>query len=190
MNSSRNCELLELYKSPQTVFTFNTVLMMCGAKGVASLVAKLNYNVRAGRLLNPRRGIYAKQNYKVEELCGQLYTPSYISLEYVLQRAGVVFQFDSSVTAVSYVSRTIEIDGNTLQYHRVKNSILGATDGIANYNGYSMASPERAFLDVMYLNKEYYFDNLNPLQYSKIKALLPLYGSKTLEKRVNLLFKK
>ena len=44
-----------------------------------------------------------------EELACTLYTPSYISLEYVLQKAGVVFQYDERITAVSYLRRSIDI---------------------------------------------------------------------------------
>jgi hypothetical protein len=52
--------------------------------------------VQAGEILNPRRGIYAKPNYKIEELGCLLDTPSYISLEYVLQRAGVINEHDKA----------------------------------------------------------------------------------------------
>jgi len=63
--------------------------------------------VRAGKFLNPRKGIYAKSGFSKEELACILYTPAYISLEYVLQKAGVVFQYDPALTAVSYLSRII-----------------------------------------------------------------------------------
>ena len=49
-------------------------------------------------------------------------------------------------------------------------------DGIEIKDNYSIASTERAFLDLLYLNKDYHFDNLSPLNWDKIYALLPLYG--------------
>ena len=55
-----------------------------------SLNKKLNYYVLMGKLLNPRRGIYTKPDYNPEELACVVYTPSYISLEYVMQKSGLM----------------------------------------------------------------------------------------------------
>ncbi|WP_291590070.1 type IV toxin-antitoxin system AbiEi family antitoxin domain-containing protein [Bacteroides sp.] len=188
MNSSQKNLLIELYKLPQTVFTLGEVAMITNASDVALLAQRLNYNVRKGRLLNPRKGIYAKPGYNPEELACLLYTPSYLSLEYVLQRAGVIFQYYSELTAVSYLSREVQIDGNTLKYRRLKGELLAATDGIIRKGNLNIATPERAFLDVMYLNSEYYFDNLRPLDVRKVKQLLHIYDIRKMEQRVMILF--
>lgn len=188
MNSSQKNLLIELYKLPQTVFTLGEVAMITNASDVALLAQRLNYNVRKGRLLNPRKGIYAKLGYNPEELACLLYTPSYLSLEYVLQRAGVIFQYYSELTAVSYLSREVQIDGNTLKYRRLKGELLAATDGIIRKGNLNIATPERAFLDVMYLNSEYYFDNLRPLDVRKVKQLLHIYDIRKMEQRVMILF--
>ena len=105
-------------------------------------------------------------------------------MEYVLQKAGVVFQYDSRITVVSYLSREVESDGNSFLYRRIKGEILVDTDGLDQQNNITIATPERAFLDVMYLNKEYYFDNLNSLDKEKIIKLLPIYRSEQLRNRV------
>lgn len=190
MNSSRYNELITIYSSHYTVFTLPMVAMLTDFKEDTSvLVKRLNYQVQKGRLLNPRRGIYAKPGYRAEELCNRLYRPSYISLEYVLQRAGVAFQYDSSITAVSYLSRDVEVDGNTFRYRKIKGAVLCQDAGIVQKDGYSIATPERALLDLMYLNKQREFDNLYILSYKKTREILPIYGSKTLEREVNKLFK-
>lgn len=139
--------------------------------------------------MNPRRGIYAKKEYKSEEMACLLYTPSYISLEFVLQKAGVVFQYNSLITAISYLSRSLEIDGKDYQYRKLKNEILANTIGIKRENNINIATPERAFLDVMYLNKNYYFDNINPLNKKLLLEILPIYKSKLLTQRVTKLLK-
>ena len=118
-----------------------------------------------------------------------LYTPSYISLEFVLQKAGIVFQYDSRITAISYLSRSLEIDGKDYQYRKLKNEILANTIGIKRENNINIATPERAFLDVMYLNKNYYFDNINPLNKKLLLEILPIYKSKLLTQRVTKLLK-
>lgn len=190
MSSSQNNTILQLYESPKTVFTIAGIGLLTGEQRAGVLSKRLNYYVREGRLQNPRRGIYAKRGYNPEELACQLYTPSYLSLEYVLQKAGVVFQYDSRLTCVSYLSRSVEIDGHEYLYRRMKGEILADTAGIVCNGNINTATPERAFLDVMYLNAEYYFDNLRPLDYKKITDLLHVYNNRRMETRVRKLFGK
>ncbi len=162
---------------------------MVGEKDFGSLNKKLNYYVRTSKLLNPRKGIYAKPNYNSEELACLLYAPTYISLEYVLQKEGVLFQFDSRITSVSYLSRSIDVQDKTFVYRKIKGEIIANTKGISRQiNQVNIATGERAFLDLLYLNKNCYFDNLNPLNKAKIFDLLPIYMSKALTDRVKKLF--
>ena len=178
--------IFELYKSSRTVFRIMDVAMLLKIEKEATLRKKLNYCVKTGKLLNPRKGFYAKEGYKSEELACLLYTPTYISLEYVLQRAGVIFQYDSAITNVSYLSREIEIENQTFRYRQMKGEILTNTEGILlNKNNVNIATPERAFLDILYLNKRFYFDNLHILNKKEIAKLLPIYGSQTLINYVN-----
>ena len=97
--------------------------MLTGETNFQSLNKKLNYYVHAGKLQNPRKGIYTKPGYEPEELACSIYRPSYISLEYVLQKAGVVFQFDSRITLVSYLSRNIEVDTREYRYRKMKDDL-------------------------------------------------------------------
>ena len=189
-SSQKTDVLFTLYNNNRTVYTFSNIALLTGESNAAKLSNKLNYYVHSGKLLNPRKGIYAKNNYNPEELACLLYTPSYISLEYVLQKAGVIFQYDEKITAVSYLSRTVEIDKNVYQYRKIKNEILIDLSGIIRSNNLNIATPERAFLDVMYLNASYYFDNINSLNKNIIYELLPVYNSKILTERINNIFKK
>ena len=58
-----------------------------------------------------------------------------------------------------------------------------------NKDYYSIASKERAFLDVVYLNKDYYFDNLSPLNWDMVFLILPLYENKRMVKKVGEYYK-
>jgi hypothetical protein len=187
MNSSQNI-LLDIYNDKRDVFKISDIAQLSGIDDIKSLAWRMNYYVRQGRLLNPRKGIYAKNGFKMEELAACLYTPSYISLEYVLQRDGVVFQYDSKITLVSYLNRTIEVGDYEISYRIMKGGILANLNGINFKNGIYIASAERAFLDLYYLNPHYYFDNISILNYKIIKKLLPLYSSKALELRIKKLF--
>lgn len=182
--------LFSIYSESRTVFKLNDIAMILGETNFESLNKRLNYYVKTGKLLNPRKGIYAKSGYNMLELAGLLFTPSYISLEYVLQKSGIIFQYSSQITIVSYQSRHVEIEGIRLSFRKIKNTILIDTTGIiTDEKGISMATPERALLDTLYLNSNYYFDNLNSINKESIFKLLPIYNSKVLTKRVTKLFK-
>ncbi len=178
--------IFEIYSDTRTVFRINDIALINGEVKNSALAKKLFYYIRTGKLLNPRKGFYAKAGYNPEELACLLYTPTYISLEYVLQRAGVIFQYDSAITNVSYLSRETETDNQIIRYRQIKGEILTNTTGIImNKNNVNIATPERAFLDMLYLNKDFYFDNFHILNKKSIAKMLPVYNSKTLTILVN-----
>lgn len=173
--------IISLYNDTRTVFKLNDIAMLTGETNFVSLNKKLNYSVHSGKLLNLRKGVYSKLNYDFEELACRIFLPSYISLEYILQKAGVIFQYSSEITSVSYLNRSVTIDNTDFTYRKIKNDILLNTLGIVQKaNAVNMASPERACLDMLYLNSKYTFDNIHILNKELIFKLLPIYNSKKL----------
>ncbi len=188
--SSRINVLQLMLESPRTVFTLQSLMMQTGCTDSGPLTKSLHYYTSDGRILNPRRGIYTKSKYDVREMACSLFRPSYISLEYVLQRAGVVFQWDDSVTCVSYLSRTLEVDGSKYQYRKISQELWVGMEGIEQLDNVAIATPERAFLDMLYLSAgNCYFDNLRPLSLKRVRDILPFYRSRILNERVADLFK-
>lgn len=182
--------ILEIYKNKQTVFRLSDIAMIFPQEDAKSLGDRIGYYVQTGKLLNLRKGIYAKPDYNPLEFANRLYTPSYISLEYVLQQAGMIFQYDSRYTSISYLSRELEIDEKIYSYRRMKEEIIMNTTGIiCGNNNINIATPERAMLDILYLNKDFYFDNLNSINKESITQIVPIYQSITLEKRTTKLLK-
>jgi hypothetical protein len=182
--------LTAIYSDSKTVFRLSDIAMLTGKEDFQSLNKSLNYFVRTGKLSNPRKGIYTKSSFSNEELANTIYTPSYISLQYVLQTEGVIFQYDSSITSISYLSRTIEVDNKHLSYRKIKDSILVNPTGLTQKEGIiNIASPERAFLDLLYLESQFYFDKTDMLDPGLVFKILPIYESKALTRRVEKLMK-
>ncbi len=183
--SSRINVLEAILASPRSVFTAQSVRMLTGYDG-DGLTYSLNYYVKEGKILNPRKGIYTKKEYNVEELACSLFRPSYISLEYVLQHSGVIFQYDEAITCVSYLCRQVSVDGNDFRFRIINPLIWVGMEGICCRDGVCKASPERAFIDFVYLSAgNCSFDNLRPIDRKKVKELLPLYNSVKLSRRVS-----
>lgn len=182
--------LLSIYQDKRTVFRLSDVAMLTDENDREKLAKKLNYYARTGKIGNPRKGIYVKPGYNPEEMACCLYTPSYISFEYVLSRAGVMFQYDSSLTIAGYLSRTITIENRVYAYRKLKNDYLLNTLGIhRGENGVNIASTERALLELLYLNPDYYFDNPDIIDREKLMALLEIFHSQMLDRTVKKMFK-
>ena len=184
MSSQKNV-LEAILSSSRSVFNIQSLRIMTECKNSQKLTQSLHYYVKEGKICNPRRGIYTKATYNEQEMACSLFRPAYISLEYVLQRAGVVFQYDDAITCVSYLNRIVEIDDKTYQFRIINPELWIGMEGIRQDDNILIATPERAFLDMVYLSAgNCYFDNLHPLNKTKVKQLLPLYQSKVLTERV------
>ena len=175
--------LLDLMRSKNTIFTTKDISLIWQEPDANFVRKKLYRYIKAGKLYSVRKGVYAKdKNYEKYELATKIFTPSYISFETVLTKAGIVFQFYSQVFAASYLTREFMIDNQNYVLKKIKDSILTNQTGIEVRANYFIASPERAFLDVIYLNKEYHFDNLSSIDWNKVNEILPIYGG---NKRIN-----
>ncbi|MFV1917278.1 MAG: hypothetical protein ACC618_02260 [Patescibacteria group bacterium] len=172
---TKQTTILTLYQSKRTVFTLNEIALITGELNRNNLKARLNYYVRKGLLRSVRKGIYVKKEYEPFELATKIYTPSYISLESVLEKEGVIFQHYSTIFVVSYLTRKISVDSLEIQYRKIKERVLLSSKGIINFKNYSIASPERAYLDAIYLYRNYHFDNPEVLDKKKINEIKPIY---------------
>ena len=179
-------DIFNILKSNKTVFSFKDIILASCEKKPALLRRRLYHYIKQGQLCGIRRGLYAKdKNYDKFELATKIFTPSYISFETVLGKAGVTFQFYGKIFVASYQSKEITCDGQIYNFKTIKESILTNDLGIEKRENYSIATPERAFLDVIYLYKDYHFDNLSPLNWDKVFEILPIYsGNKRMEKMV------
>lgn len=159
---------------------------MIGETNFGNLKSKINRLVKKGVLISLKKGLYAKSTgYEILEAANKIYTPSYISLETVLQRNGVTFQdYSHTIFVISYQSRDVKLNGYTISFRKIKDEILNNHEGILNEDGYSIASTERAFLDRIYLSGNQYFDNLDQIDWEKAKELVKIYNNKTMERRL------
>lgn len=174
-----------LLRSPKTIFSTKDAALLWGEEREQTVSGRLNKYVKAGKLVGVRRGIYAKdKNYDRFELATRIYTPSYISFETVLTRAGINFQYYDNIFVASYVTREIEAGGQKISFIRMKDYVLSGTKGLENAAGYSIATKERAFLDRIYTTKDYHFDHLDVLDWDKVFEILPIYHNKRMDKKV------
>ena len=182
--------LTTILRSTKTILNVQDIAMLWQDPNTDAARVRLSYYIKKGDLYRIRRGLYAKnRQYDHNELATRIFTPAYVSFETVLANEGLIFQYQSKIQIASYLTREIEIDGQAYSYKKIKNTILINSIGVENLNETSIASKERAFLDTLYINTNYHFDNLRSLDWDKVFSILPIYENKRMTKIINKLFK-
>jgi hypothetical protein len=178
--------LKDILRLNKTVFSFNELALLWPQASPKTIKSRIHYYVQQGDVYHIRKGLYAKDNkYDSYELATQIFIPCYISFETVLLSAGVLFQYYSQIFVATYQSKSIECDGHTFVFKRIKNTLLLNTAGVQIKEKYSIATPERAFLDIIYLNNDYHLDNPSALDWKKVYEILPIYNNKRMKKIVD-----
>lgn len=178
--------IAKLYWSPKTILSNKDLALIWGITDEQSLYAKTAYYVKQGALIRLTRGVLAKnKDYNPKELATSIYTPSYISFETVLREAGVIFQHYEAIFVATKWTKTMTVDKSTITFRKLKDPVLFNSTGIISKDNYSIATPERAFLDMIYLFPNYYFDNLKSINWEKCDELVKIYNNKSLTKRLS-----
>ncbi|MCD6149412.1 hypothetical protein J7J13_01335 [bacterium] len=179
--------ILKLHGSLKTVFTSKELALIWGETSPNKLKTKIYYYTKKGYLFRLWRGVYAKtMEYNSRELATSLYSPSYISFETVLRDAGMIFQHYETIFVAAPWSKNLQIGKNKFAFRRLKKSVLYNPAGVINKDNFSIALPERAFLDTIYLLGDYYFDNLDSLDWKKCFEMAEIYQSKQLVKHLRI----
>jgi len=179
-------DIVELYKSKNDVFTIKDIALIWKENNSNNLKSKIKYYLDEGKLFSVRRGVYAKiKDYNIFEAVNKIYSPSYISFETILQKEGLIFQYTEEIFLAAQLSKQIEINKRKIIYRKLKKEILLNKNGVIYENNYYRATKERAFMDMIYLNKNYSFDNLRTIGWAKCFKMLDIYNQKTLRQALN-----
>jgi len=174
-----------ILRAKQTVFSVQDFAILWEESIGPAARVRLTYYVKKGHLHAIRRGLYAKDTqYSRLELASKIFTPAYVSLETILLREGVIFQYYETIYVVSYITRHLKIEEQSYEFRRINPEILVNRLGINEENGIFMACKERAMLDRLYLTPNYYFDNLRGINWDRAREIVKIYNSKTMIRRL------
>ena len=116
-----------------------------------SLHVSLNRLLKRGTIIRAMRGVYLipGSGARVERIAGQLYFPCYLSFESALSRFGALNLVPYSLTfATPKKTKSLAILGRQVDYHQIKKELYF---GFEPSDGYYIAFPEKALLDLIYL---------------------------------------
>lgn len=188
---SKGDYLTAILRSPKTVFTHKDMALLWNEPVADAARVRLNYYVKRGDLHRIRKGLYAKSaNYNKLELATRILTPAYVSFETVLAKEGLIFQYYEPIFVASYTTRRLTVEGQIYDFRKIKETALVNALGVEHIAETSMASKERAFLDMLYVSSEYHFDNIRSLNWDRVFEILPIYANQSMAKRVTNMYQK
>jgi hypothetical protein len=159
VNYARLREIRKLY------FGWEEVARVLGQAPESAVVTASRY-VSQGLLVRLKRNVYMLRErwdrISREErflLANVLQVPSYVSLMSAMDFYGVTTQMQRGFVESIAAKRTreVDVDGVVFNYCRVKHDLYS---GFSRRDGFFIASPEKAFLDALYLSSlgRYRFD--------------------------------
>lgn len=169
-----------LLRSGKTIFWYSNLSLLLGTDNTNTLKSFIQRAIKQRLLQKLANGIYALYVYDPLELASTLRTKSYISLETVLQREGIIFQdYTNTITLVSDNTLEKNIAWKAIQFSKIKDALLLNPIGIEYSGKYLIASAERAICDRIYLSGESYFDNISRIDLEKLKQISTIYNLTT-----------
>lgn len=182
--------ILSVARSNQSVFKTGDLALLWGIHNKDYLKNKIYRLVKNGSLIRLKSGLFVwEKKYDPLLAANKIVSPSYVSLQTVLAQAGALFQFDSAIYSIAQVSTEKRIGASRFVYRKIRDEILFQKRGVLIKEGASVAIPERAFLDWLYLNRSISVDNPDILDKQACLDLVPLYKNKALEGRLKRCFK-
>lgn len=183
--------LATILRSPKTVFSSKDIALLWQETSSVAARVRVNYFIKKGDLYRIRKGVYAKsEDYNKLELATRILIPSYVSFETVLVKEGLIFQYYEPIFVASYTDREISVGKQLYIFRKIKNKALINSLGVENSGETSIAGKERAFLDMLYVNSSYNFDNIRSLNWDAVFEILPIYSNQKMAKKINNLYKK
>lgn len=151
----------EFIKGSRNLPVIDTELFLPGLKNPKSFKVQISRWVKSGKVIQLRRGLYLLgEPYRTQEtnefhIASVLHKPSYISLEKALEYYGLIPERVTVMTSVTTKRPCMfETPVGTYDYRHIKSSLWwGYTSTRIGKQISYIATPEKAFLDYIYLRR-------------------------------------
>jgi predicted transcriptional regulator of viral defense system len=191
-------KILQLSKTDKEIFSTQDLAVIWNQSDKKKLYETIKYYLRTNQLYQITRGIYSLEkldeknitkNINLAFKIAQKISPnSYISLYTALKYHGLIFQYYEDIYSIGKRNMEREVFNKKFIYKSIKDDIFRNERAIISKNGYRIASKERAVCDTLYLIPNVGIDNIEALGRKKVEEISKIYGNKSLDKRLKLLF--
>lgn len=171
-NTNKQKVLLEQDKR---IFTTSDLAVLWGIENKNTLWVTINRYTSRNILYRISKGLYATVSLdkinKYELGCAISGFLSYVSAETVLQEAGIITQNVTKVTLFGRKKKEFEVSGVRYLCRYLNEKYLLNRIGISDSERFSIATQERAIVDILHINSKYYFDNKLAIDINKVNLL-------------------
>ncbi len=166
---------------PKDYFTLQDIKKVSSLE-VKSLRVSMNRLVKRGEVERIFRGFYSSDSASVnwKKMACEIYQPAYVSFESALSLHNILSQKPMQIIlATTNRSRKINLAGRVVVYRHLKPNLFW---GYQRKDGFLLAEPEKAFLDLAYLSSRGYAKldleemNLDFINQKKLKRYLKKFG--------------
>lgn len=174
-------KLAQLIKTEKSVFTTKELIAIwsVGKNTVKTTTYRM---VKTGNLTHLQKGLFAIGKINPFELGCKLMPKSYISLFTILKENGIIYQEFKPIYLTGERPETKTAGGYHFEYHAIR-KILSIPDGIEFHENYSIATIERAILELFQIFDTDYSDfRISQFNREKFIKLSQLFNKKTQKK--------
>jgi predicted transcriptional regulator of viral defense system len=124
-----------------------------------NITTQIAFWLKKGYLEKIRDGLYILSKFKNEinpiVLAGKIYEPSYLSLEFALNYYGIIPDIPGTYSSVtSKTTKYLKNRFGNFTYQKVKPDFFNGYETRSEKNiSFNIATPEKALMDYLYLNK-------------------------------------
>lgn len=174
-------KLAQLIKTGKTIFSTKELVVIWNADQ-NTVKTTTHRMVKDGSLIRLQGGLFAIGKINSFELGCKLMPKSYVSLFTVLKEAGILFQEFQQIYLIGERPKTATVGGLTFEYHTIT-KLVSFPDGIEFHENYSIATIERAILEVFQLFDTDYSDfKISQFNQEKFIKLSKFFNKKTQKK--------
>jgi len=173
-------KLKMLINADKNIFSSSDIATIWGITNKNTLWTTLKRYVQNKTLHRIKKGMFSKiEPSKLDpfEIGCALSGPfSYVSLETVLSQNGVIMQNVKKITLVGDREMDFKYENISFLVRKMNSEFLFNRVGIKDEKKYSIASLERAVVDIQYYNPKYFFDNESPITWGSVSEIKELVG--------------
>ncbi len=189
----KKIKTVDILKELPSIFTYADAAKFSNNPNV--FLVRASY---CGYVKKIARGVYFNSLFgdkpRVEQIACFIRQPSYVSCEWALNYHGVILQVPVVCTVITLSAsvgkrNVIKYDDNIIEYSKISEHLFWGFERIDDFN---IATPEKAFMDTVYLRKRMpFFDEIEieKLDFKKLLKISKKYPLSS-QKIVNLLLDK
>jgi len=173
----------KIIDSKKTVFTYKDIELILWILNKNTIKSFFYRAKKIWFLKNIYKWLYTLKDFNKNELFCKLKKNSYISFETVLKEESVIFQYYwNNIFLASNNTWEKKILEYAVHFFKIKDDILYNPLWLINKWNYTIATAERAICDIIYIAKDYYFDNLEWINKNKLIEISKIYNKRVVLK--------